>query len=220
VPETPALGDPVVVAEPAAAAPPAPGGAAARAGGALRTPSGSVDDVFVPRANLVGDLHDGWRICTGALGHERAMLWVMWSEGLDGMLGDLLARMKGTALAEDPANLDRLGASIMDAQALKLLGYRGLAKLERGLVPAEQSILKMMGSESQRELALLALETLGPDGLDQAGVTSAHEPHGANRGSATWFERYLFGFAGTISGGTSEIQRNIIAERVLGLPRG
>jgi alkylation response protein AidB-like acyl-CoA dehydrogenase len=176
------------------------------------------DDVAVPRENLVGELHDGWRICTGALGHERAMLWIMWSEGLDTMISDYATQIHGTARAEDPIMRDRFAKVLMDAQALKLLGYRGLAKLQRGLVPAEQSILKMLGSEGQREMSHLALESLGAAALDQAAATAARKPY-SNRRPASWFERYLFSFAGTISGGTSEIQRNIIAEHTLGLPR-
>jgi alkylation response protein AidB-like acyl-CoA dehydrogenase len=178
------------------------------------------DDVVVPRENLVGELNDGWRICTGALGHERAMLWVMWSEGLRTMTDDFARQIGGTPPAEDVVTLDRFGKVIMDAHALELLGYRGLAKLQRGLVPAEQSILKLIGSESQREMALLALETLGAAALDQSQQTSTHKPWGNNTRNVSWFERYLFGFAGTISGGTSEIQRNIVAEHALGLPRG
>lgn len=178
------------------------------------------DDVIVPRENLVGGLNDGWRVCTGALGHERAMLWVMWSEGLDTMVGDFADQVAGTPRAEDAVVLDRLGKLVMDANALRLLGYRGLARLARGLVPHEQSILKLMGSEGQREVALVATETFGAEALDQATSTSTHKPWGNNMRNVSWFERYLFGFAGTISGGTSEIQRNIVAEHALGLPRG
>ncbi|MDH3704817.1 MAG: acyl-CoA dehydrogenase family protein [Acidimicrobiia bacterium] len=177
------------------------------------------DDVRVPRKNLLGELNDGWRICNGALAHERSMLWIMWSQGFDTMIEDYLADVRDTPKAEDPVVLDKLGRLVADAQALRLLGNRQLAKQQRGLVPAEQSLLKMMGSEGQRELALLAVETLGPEALDQRQVPGQAGAFASDRLATTWFNRYLFGFAGTISGGTSEIQRNIIAERVLGLPR-
>ena len=177
------------------------------------------DDVRVPRANLVGGLNDGWAVCNGALGHERAMLWVMWSQGLDEQIADLIEDLGSTG-ATDEMDMDRLGRLICDAEALRLLGHQCLAKLERGVDPAEQSLLKLMGSEAQREAALLALEVFGARGLDQRRPERPPQPFGVDRSSETWFHRYLFSFAGTISGGTSEIQRNIIAERVLGLPRG
>ena len=108
----------------------------------------------------------------------------------------------------------------MDSYAIRLLGYRQLAKQQRGLVPAEQSILKLMGSEAQRDLAALVLETLGAAALDQATDSTLRFPYETDRGSVSWADRYLLTFAGTISGGPSEIQRNIVAEQVLGLPRG
>jgi alkylation response protein AidB-like acyl-CoA dehydrogenase len=178
------------------------------------------DDVRVPAENLIGDLNDGWAVCNGALAHERSMLWVMWSEGLDEMVADLGADLADSPAAGDPAVMERYGKVICDAWAVRLMGYRGLAKMERGLVAAEHSLLKMMGSESQQETANLAMEALGPWALDQRPPDRERQPWGRGRGGATWMDRYWFTFAGTISGGTSEIQRNIIAERVLGLPRG
>jgi len=148
------------------------------------------------------------------------MLWVMWSQGLDNMLDDVLEALRDTPHADDDVVLDGLGRSIMDSHAIRLLGYRQLAKQQRGLLPAEQSILKLMGSEAQRDLASLALETLGAAALDQTIDTTVRFPYETDRGAVSWSDRYLFTFAGTISGGTSEIQRNIIAERVLDLPRG
>ena len=115
---------------------------------------------------------------------------------------------------------ERFGHTVCDSWAIRLMGYRGLAKMQKGLVAAEHSLLKMMGSESQQAAAQLALDALGPEALDQRPPDRAPQPWGRGRGGATWMDRYWFTFAGTISGGTSEIQRNIIAERILGLPRG
>ncbi len=181
------------------------------------------DDVEVPRENLVGELNDGWRVCTGSLAHEREMLWILWSQGLDRMLEDMLEQLNdgaGAGAADDPVVLDGLGSSIVDSWALRLLGQRQLARSQRGLHVADQSLLKLLGSEAQQKLALLMLESLGPAGLDRTVPPDAQQPYESDRAALSWADRYFFTFAGTISGGTSEIQRNIIAERVLGQPRG
>ncbi|MCY3643793.1 MAG: acyl-CoA dehydrogenase family protein [Acidimicrobiaceae bacterium] len=181
------------------------------------------DDVEVPRENLVGELNDGWRVCTGSLAHEREMLWILWSQGLDRMLDDMLEQLNdgaGAGAAGDPVVLDGLGSSIMDSWALRLLGQRQLARSRRGLHVADQSLLKLLGSEAQQKLSLLMLEALGPAGLDRTVPPDAQSPYESDRAALSWADRYFFTFAGTISGGTSEIHRNIIAERVLGQPRG
>ena len=181
------------------------------------------DDVAVPRENLVGELNDGWRVCTGSLAHEREMLWILWSQGLDRMLDDMLEQLNEGAVAgvaDDPVVLDGLGGSIMDSWALRLLGQRQLARSRRGLHVADQSLLKLLGSEAQQRLALLMLESLGPAALDRTMPEGVRSPYESDRSALSWADRYFFTFAGTISGGTSEIHRNIIAERVLGQPRG
>ena len=181
------------------------------------------DDVEVPVENLVGGLNDGWRVCTGSLAHEREMLWILWSQGLDQMLDAMLSQLNdgaGAGAAGDPVVLDGLGSSIMDSWALRLLGQRQLARSRRGLHVADQSLLKLLGSEAQQKLALLMLESLGPAALDRTVPEGAQSPYESDRSALSWADRYFFTFAGTISGGTSEIHRNIIAERVLGQPRG
>ena len=180
------------------------------------------DDVPVPRENLVGEFNDGWRVCTGSLAHEREMLWILWSQGLDRMLDDMLEQLNegaGAGAADDPVVLDGLGGSIMDSWALRLLGQRQLARSRRGLHVADQSLLKLLGSEAQQRLALLTLESLGPAALDRTVPSGVRSPYESDRSALSWADRYFFTFAGTISGGTSEIHRNIIAERVLGQPR-
>ena len=177
------------------------------------------DDVHVPADHLIGELHGGWRVANASLGEERAMMWLSNSERLHDLLEHFAAHVRGTALADDPLTLDWYGRLAMDEMALRLVGYRTLAKMNRGVDPAEQSILKLFGSEAWQRAATDALETLGPESLDETQRTAPfnhlhHDPY-----SASWFERFCLSFATTIAGGTSEIQRNIIAERVLGLPR-
>ena len=177
------------------------------------------DDVLVPKENLVGGLNHGWKVATGTLGEERAMLWLSNFEQLDDLALTFAAHVRGTPLADDAATQEWYGRLLIDATALRLLGYRAVAKTARGLDPAEQSILKLFGSEAAQEAYNSALETLGPVALDRTQTTAPYNHMRHEHFAASWFDRYCRSFAGTIAGGTSEIQRNIVAERVLGLPR-
>ena len=177
------------------------------------------DDVEVPAENLIGDLHQGWRVATGSLGHERAMLWLGMAERLDHLVQHGGGTLAARGLADDPLVLDWFGELVVDAWALRLLGYRTMAKARRGVEATEQSILKLMGSEAAQQATLRVLEELGPDALDPDRPSAPLDPLHHESYTASWWERYLRSFAGTIAGGTSQIQRNIIAERVLGLPR-
>jgi alkylation response protein AidB-like acyl-CoA dehydrogenase len=177
------------------------------------------DDVVVPAENLLGDLHGGWRVINGSLGHERAMLWLDYSELLDDFLDGFAKAVEGTGLVDDARVLDWYASAAIDAQALKLLGYRTLAKARRNVSSNEQSILKLFGSEAVQRALGNAVEWLGPGALDDTRPSVPYNHLQLDQFNASWFERYLRSFAGTIAGGTSEIQRNIVAERVLGLPR-
>jgi alkylation response protein AidB-like acyl-CoA dehydrogenase len=175
--------------------------------------------VVVPAENLLGDLHGGWRVINGSLGHERAMLWLDYSELLDDFLDGFAKAVEGTGLVDDARVLDWYASAAIDAQALKLLGYRTLAKARRNVSSNEQSILKLFGSEAVQRALGNAVEWLGPGALDDTRPSVPYNHLQLDQFNASWFERYLRSFAGTIAGGTSEIQRNIVAERVLGLPR-
>jgi alkylation response protein AidB-like acyl-CoA dehydrogenase len=200
--------------------------------GLIRRPFGSIvgpddmdfnevffDEVEVPVENLLGELHQGWKVATGSLGHERAMLWLGFAQRLDDTLDRAGSVLREQGLAEDSLALDQLGDLVVDTYALRLLGYRTLAKARKGVEATEQSILKLMGSEAVQRAALHVLELQGPDALDQTRLSAPLEPLRSETASVSWVEAYLRSFAGTIAGGTSQIQRNIVAERVLGLPR-
>jgi alkylation response protein AidB-like acyl-CoA dehydrogenase len=179
------------------------------------------DGVIVPRDHLVGPLNQGWSISAGSLAHERGMMWLSSASRLDGALERLfrLARERGPdgrRIGENPVFRDALASLYVDAQAMWFMGYRGFAKFAKGNVSPEHSVLKLFGSEVSQRAARVATEVLGVAALDVAfegwGYDESH-------GEVPWMKRYLQTYGSTISAGASEIQRNIIAQRVLGLPR-
>jgi alkylation response protein AidB-like acyl-CoA dehydrogenase len=173
------------------------------------------EDVRVPRENIVGEKNRGWEVAITTLMFERAGL----GTGLrfEGAIESLVAaarhaRRDGRPAIEDPGVRQQLAQFAIEATALRYGGYRQLTRRLRGQPPGpEGSIAKLVGSELNLRMAQYALALLGPSA--QIETNEAGEPPGH------WLARELMARAHTIAGGTSEIQRNIIAERVLGLPR-
>jgi alkylation response protein AidB-like acyl-CoA dehydrogenase len=169
-------------------------------------------DVRVPAENLVGQLNGGWKVANGSLGHERTMMWLGFADRIANSIGDFRPR---TALERD-----EFASTIMDYQALRLLGSVGLAQASRGEADvAAVSIPKLFGAEAEMRAAANALTGAGPEGLIHPSTSGPYAHMNLDHYFGSWFERYARSFSGTIAGGTSEIQRNIIAQQVLGLPR-
>lgn len=169
-------------------------------------------DVRVPAENLVGPLNGGWGVANGSLGHERTLLWMSFADRLHDLIHDF-----------HPAGAlerDHFATALMDYEALRLLGSVAVAQAARDEqdVPA-LSVLKLLGSEAVQSAAEHMLDNAGVAGLIHPGNSGPYVPLNEDFASGSWFDRYLRSFSGTIAGGTSEIQRNIIAQRVLGLPR-
>jgi alkylation response protein AidB-like acyl-CoA dehydrogenase len=168
-------------------------------------------DVEVPRENLVGELNDGWRLTQGSLAHERAGLWVESVARLEQSIAGLVELARTVGADRDPVVRRELGAVSEKAGSLRALGYKGFTSFAQGSSAPEHSYLKMASSELGKRIFELGMEIQGPYGT----VIDPERSPDAGR----WVLGFFVSFANTIAGGSSEIQRNIIAQRVLGLPR-
>jgi alkylation response protein AidB-like acyl-CoA dehydrogenase len=169
------------------------------------------DDVAVPAENLVGKLNDGWRIANALLGHERL--------GTSNPQFALIAleRIKtiarATGIMADPAFRDRLAAASIDVTTLAALFNHAVELTNRARSPGpEASIIKIYGSELLQSLNDLLLEAAGSDAALAPPLMTAH-------GRVEVSAPFLQVRRATIYGGSSEIQRNIVARRVLNLPQ-
>ncbi|MGA2209964.1 MAG: acyl-CoA dehydrogenase family protein [Acidimicrobiales bacterium] len=172
-----------------------------------------LDAVHIPVANRVGDENAGWGLAKVTLGNERVSLsgeGALWGRGPTATdLVDLVRRSGGCT---DPLLRQRLAQLYIHAETLRLIRLRTLAAALAGRTPgAEASLRKALADDHGQEIMGLAKDLCGAAGL-LADSTPFGDPN------PVWSYGYLFAPALTIGGGTSEVQRNIIAERVLGLP--
>jgi len=171
-----------------------------------------LDAARVPAANLVGELNKGWQVILTALGHERGTLIVVdrvrLQRGLERIIASLRADPKR---AQDDTIRQKLAQLYLESEIQGLHAVRILADLEQHRPPTESSILKLFGSELMQRAGEFGLALQGPYGL-----LFGDSPHVREEG--IWQHGHLMNFALTIASGTSEVQRSIIAQRLLGLP--
>jgi alkylation response protein AidB-like acyl-CoA dehydrogenase len=171
------------------------------------------DDVAVPVENLVGNENEGWKIAMAAAGFERGTYFVPRLVRLQIEFEDLVRLAAARGAIDDPVIRDRLGRLALDIHALRLHAREMLQQTIRGTPPgAEGSVVKLLWSESHQRLFDLAVDLLGPE------IQYGPQERGAPR-EGRWHRDFLWTRAETILAGTSEINRNIVAERGLGLPR-
>jgi alkylation response protein AidB-like acyl-CoA dehydrogenase len=165
-----------------------------------------LDDVEVPVEYLVGPEHDGWKVANTTLANERGASFI-WREQVlhDRALDALVQECARRGVTRDARARQRLAQSWIDGELFRLHNARTLDRLARGTaIGAESSLVKLWWAASSQRLAETAVAVLGPGELCPPG---------------RWAHALLATRANSIMGGTSEVQRNVLAERVLGLPR-
>jgi alkylation response protein AidB-like acyl-CoA dehydrogenase len=174
-------------------------------------------DVVVPRENLLGELNMGWVYANTTLAHERGPAFLGHQIRFRNVLLDMLAAARsverdGVPASRHPGFRQRLAAAYAEVEIMRYMGLRIVTSILRNGRPGmEGSVAKLYWSHMVRRMQELALELLGTEGALDGDDAPA-------RGQ--WQRGYLMSFAQTIAAGSSEIQKNIISERVLGMPRG
>jgi alkylation response protein AidB-like acyl-CoA dehydrogenase len=189
------------------------------------------DEVRIPRANIVGQLNDGWNVAMSTLSFERGTAFLSEQVRLTRLVDQLIELARRTpigggaaddaptALADDEI-ARRLALLRAEVEALRSMTYRSVSRTARTGVPSsEASLIRLFFSELQQRVFALAMELLGPEILawDAEGSPLRATAQGAT--AASWVSHYLIAFASTIAAGSKDIQRNIIGDRILGLPR-
>jgi alkylation response protein AidB-like acyl-CoA dehydrogenase len=173
-----------------------------------------LDEVFVPEDQLVGGLHQGWSVASTTLSHERGTVFAFKEQVVhEVFLAEMFALAEREGALDDVATADALVQSFVELQVLRLHNWRTLSRLGQGIEPGpETSWIKLHWSEMSQALSARAVDVCGDAAPLWRGATDTP-------GDGKWQRQWLWSGAATIAGGTSEVQRNIIAERILGLPR-
>ncbi|MGA9856958.1 MAG: acyl-CoA dehydrogenase family protein [Solirubrobacteraceae bacterium] len=164
-----------------------------------------IDGARIPDVNVLGGVGNGWKVALTTLMNERAGLAFFLQVRLRQLLDRLISEAAARGLLDDPVVADRLGEMHLKAEVLRLTAYRGLTAIEKyGQPGPEGSLTKWMWSETNQQLTQLAADLLGPAALTAGG---------------RWSYELLRARGNSIEGGTTEVLKNIVAERVLGLPK-
>ena len=164
-----------------------------------------IEEARIPDENVVGGVGNGWTVAITTLMHERAGLGAASAAAVRIALGQLMELARERGVDEDPVIRQRIAQLYIESEALRLTSWRGLTQIMKTGIPGpEGSLPKWQWSDTNQKLSELAVEIQGEDGLDR---------------ESDWTYRFLRSRANSIEGGTTEILRNIVAERVLGLPR-
>jgi alkylation response protein AidB-like acyl-CoA dehydrogenase len=164
-----------------------------------------IDGARIPDENVLGGVGNGWKVALTTLMNQRAGLAFFLQVRLRQLLDRVIAEAAARDLLDDPVVADRLGELHLRAEVLRLTAYRGLTAIEKyGQPGPEGSLTKWMWSDTNQQLTQFAADLLGPAALNAGG---------------RWAYELLRARGNSIEGGTTEVLRNIVAERVLGLPK-
>lgn len=173
-------------------------------------------DVRIPMANVVGDVNDGWRLAKVTLGNERVSLstgGVLWGYGPTAL--DVIESVRATGGIKNRVMRQNIARIYTEHVLLEIIRMRTLTQRLRGAQPGpESSIRKIIADEHGQHVMALARELIGADAM----LTGVENESKKTLQNHAWYSGYMFSQALTIGGGTGEVQRNILGERVLGLP--
>jgi len=171
------------------------------------------DEVFVSQDSLVGDLHHGWSVANTTLAHERGTFPFKEQVVHEVYVEELYALAADLGTLDDPEVADALAASVVKLRLLRLQNLRTLSELGKGReLGPESSVSKLMWTDMTQSLSDAALKVVGTAAPLWVDAT-------ANPMGGKWQRQWLWSRAASIAGGTSEIQRTVIGDRILGLPR-
>ncbi len=172
-------------------------------------------DAFVPDDHLVGGLNQGWAVANTTLAHERGTTFPFKEQVVHEVYLDDLYRLAAQAGSlDDPAVADALAQSYVELRVLRLHNWRTLSRLAKHIEPGpESSWIKLAWTDMTQHMATTAVDLCGPAAPLWRGADDLPA-------DGKWQRQWLWSKAGSIAGGTTEVQKNIVAERILGLPRG